>query len=191
MQVQYSSQNALYRSSIHCAVSLIRNYGLWSFYFWFKELNGFFQKKGIRGIYQGYSVTLVRNIPGCMIYFYSYDQTSRVLVKRSNSAESDHKYHSSQRSSLQVLTAGGVAGTVYWITIFPIDVIKSNMQIDHSDWSKRQFKGFLDAVTKIYRQRGIKAFYKGLTPCLIRSFPTNAATFLAYEYTRSLLDRVI
>lgn len=34
------------------------------------------------------------------------------------------------------------------------------------------------------------AFYRGLTPALVRAGPTSAATFSAYEYTLKLLDRL-
>ncbi len=71
-----------------------------------------------------------------------------------------------------------------------IDVIKSNMQTDSSDHKNRKFKNLWDTISQLYKGGGIKSFYKGLTPCLIRSFPTNAATFFAFEYTRSLLDNV-
>ena len=45
-----------------------------------------------------------------------------------------------------------------------------------------------DAITKIYRLEGVKGFYKGLAPNLIKIFPTSGLFFLAYELTLSALD---
>lgn len=172
MQIQYSSQTSVYRSSVHCAKTLISTYG-------------------IKGIFQGYSATLARNIPGCIIYFYSYDQLSRSLVTYSHKNDPNFRYDSSKRSTFQVLLSGGLAGLFYWISIFPIDVIKSNMQSDASEPSQRKYKNFFHTVSKLYSERGLQTFYKGLSPCLVRSFPTNAATFFAYELTKSFLDKTI
>ena len=39
----------------------------------------------------------------------------------------------------------------------------------------------------IVAQEGARALYRGITPALIRTFPANAALFLAYESTKKLL----
>jgi solute carrier family 25 carnitine/acylcarnitine transporter 20/29 len=36
-------------------------------------------------------------------------------------------------------------------------------------------------LCEIYQTEGIKGFYKGFTPCLIRSIPANSSAFLAME----------
>ena len=45
-----------------------------------------------------------------------------------------------------------------------------------------------DAATKLWAEGGAKRFTAGLAPCLLRSFPANAAAFLAYESTKSALE---
>jgi solute carrier family 25 carnitine/acylcarnitine transporter 20/29 len=39
----------------------------------------------------------------------------------------------------------------------------------------------------IYRKDGWRGFFLGFTPCLARAFPANAAAFLAFEWTMSML----
>ncbi|CAG8763151.1 11625_t:CDS:2 [Dentiscutata erythropus] len=34
---------------------------------------------------------------------------------------------------------------------------------------------------------GSRGFYKGLVPCLLRSFPTNASAIMVFEYTMRFL----
>lgn len=41
---------------------------------------------------------------------------------------------------------------------------------------------------QIYRDGGIRGFYPGYAPSLMRSFPANAACFLAYEWCHDLLS---
>jgi|LauGreDrversion4_2_1035121.scaffolds.fasta_scaffold79620_4 hypothetical protein len=52
------------------------------------------------------------------------------------------------------------------------------------------YKGVIDAFRKIYRNEGIRAFYKGLTPLAIKIFPSSGLFFLTYEYTLLLLSSV-
>ena len=40
-----------------------------------------------------------------------------------------------------------------------------------------------DVARKIYRNEGISGFYKGLTPNLIKIFPSSGIFFLSYELT--------
>lgn len=42
-------------------------------------------------------------------------------------------------------------------------------------------------ASTILRKEGVLAFYRGLMPTLIRSFPANGALFVTYEYARTLL----
>jgi len=86
-----------------------------------------------------------------------------------------------------ILCFGGVAGLAYWIGTFPIDVIKSCLQAD--DYAKRKYKSIIDCFKQIYGKSGIGGFYKGITSCLIRAPPINAATFLTFELMQRILKR--
>ena len=44
-----------------------------------------------------------------------------------------------------------------------------------------EYKGIVDCAQKIYKNEGIAAFYKGLTPNLIKIFPQSGLFFLTYE----------
>lgn len=74
------------------------------------------QRNGLRGIYQGLSGTLLRNIPANCVYFGTNQQMRLWLASDSHSGE--------QLSSTQLLLAGGTAGLLYWLMTFPADVIK-------------------------------------------------------------------
>ena len=45
----------------------------------------------------------------------------------------------------------------------------------------------IDCAKKIYRNEGMAAFYKGLTPNLVKVFPSSGLFFLAYEGTMAIL----
>ena len=49
------------------------------------------------------------------------------------------------------------------------------------------YEGVFDIAKKIYRNEGVWAFYKGLTPNLLKVFPSSGMFFLAYEGTLIML----
>lgn len=46
----------------------------------------------------------------------------------------------------------------------------------------------VDCAVKIYKNEGATAFYKGLSPNLIKVFPSSGLFFLSYEVTMALLS---
>lgn len=77
-----------------------------------------------------------------------------------------------------LFVAGGSAGFMYWLLFYPLDVIKSAIQTDAFAKGQRRFCGVRDAAKQLYAEGGIARFYKGLTPCLIRSVPANAVMLI-------------
>ena len=51
------------------------------------------------------------------------------------------------------------------------------------------YKGVIDAFRKIYRNEGIEAFYKGLTPLAAKVFPSSGLFFMTYEYSLLCLNK--
>eukprot|EP01114_Cavostelium_apophysatum_P008890 TRINITY_DN2184_c0_g1_i1.p1 TRINITY_DN2184_c0_g1~~TRINITY_DN2184_c0_g1_i1.p1 ORF type:complete len:295 (+),score=42.26 TRINITY_DN2184_c0_g1_i1:158-1042(+) len=157
LQTQYGTGTPKYNGFIDCATKIWRNHGL-------------------RGIYQGFSATLLRDIPANAAYFGAYEIARRNMVQPGQDV--------AQLPAWKVLIAGGIGGMSYWATTFPFDVVKSKIQTDSTNVSERKYHGLGDAFAKIYKAEGANGFWKGITPCMLRSFPANAVCFLLYELTR-------
>jgi solute carrier family 25 carnitine/acylcarnitine transporter 20/29 len=123
-----------------------------------------YKEGGLRSVFKGSLATVARDGPGSALYFATYEYLKKRLTPEGTSM------------SLGAISfAGGMAGVAMWVPVFPIDTIKSNLQSSDKPQSIGQ-------VTKqIYRSGGFKAFFPGLGPALLRSFPANAATFLGVE----------
>ena len=50
------------------------------------------------------------------------------------------------------------------------------------------YHGVIDCGIKMFRNEGMRSFYKGLTPLMLKIFPSSGVFFLTYEYTLKLLD---
>jgi hypothetical protein len=53
------------------------------------------------------------------------------------------------------------------------------------------YTGIIDCFQKMYKQEGIRSFYKGLTPLVIKIFPSSGVFFLAYEGTLRILGNKV
>lgn len=135
-----------------------------------KEL---YQQNGTRGIFRGLTTTILREVPAFGSYFLTYEYLTR----------SDDP---NPVSTLSMLISGGIAGTVSWVVVYPIDVIKSRMQIDGVGEIK--YKNSFDCLRKSVSREGYRFLYKGFSPTILRAFPVNAATFAVVTWTIRLLS---
>lgn len=88
-------------------------------------------------------------------------------------------------SSFHILMAGGLAGVFSWLVTFPIDVIKTRMQVDGFH-QQHQYANYWDCLKKSYQSEGWKIFTRGLGSTLIRAFPMNAVCFLVVTWIMKL-----
>jgi len=79
------------------------------------------RKEGIFGFYQGVSALLLREVPANFFYFGGYEGMKNLLR---NPGEED-----SQLATWKLIVSGGVGGMTYWASIYPIDVLKTKLQV--------------------------------------------------------------
>ena len=160
MQTQINGAETAYRSSFHAARSIFANHG-------------------IQGLYRGFVATSIRQGIGFGVYFSSYDRLKYHL-----------KYQlGAEHSWLPSILAGGIAGSLSWAVIYPVDLIKSRIQaLSLSTTSKAELS--ISNITKnTIQQQGWQSLYRGLGITVFRAFPVNGVIFPTYELTLSMLSR--
>ena len=65
-----------------------------------------------------------------------------------------------------------------WVPVYPIDVVKTNIQIDDGTVGDASI---LSTAVDIYEAGGVGAFYDGLGPKTSRAIINHAVTFYVYE----------
>ncbi|KAK6636182.1 hypothetical protein RUM43_009835 [Polyplax serrata] len=138
-------------------------------------LKKIWRKDGMGGVFRGLNVTFLRESLGFGVYFSSYEWLTR--------SESEVPV-----STVHLLLAGGSSGAASWLCTYPLDVVKSRIQIDGMS-GPRQYKSSLDCLVKCTRREGYRFLFRGLGPTLIRAFPTNAATWAVVTWTMRLLEK--
>lgn len=128
-------------------------------------LKNIWHHEGFRGVYRGFGITIARDIPGFSSYFVAYE----MMVANKNA------------SSFHIMMAGGLAGAVSWVFTFPIDVLKTRLQMDGCG-KEQKYTGIVDCFRKSYHNEGTGFLTRGLGSTLLRAFPMNAVCFLVVTW---------
>jgi solute carrier family 25 carnitine/acylcarnitine transporter 20/29 len=129
---------------------------------------------GARGWLQGQSATTARNVVATFSYFGAYEALKRAWAPPG-----------APPPVSVALAAGGLAGVAYWVSAYPLDVVKSRMQGDAADPAARTYRSLVQSTRAVWAAEGAAAFYRGLVPTLYRAVICNALTFAGYEAVKA------
>lgn len=157
------------------------------------------RSEGVMGLYRGLTATCIREVPSFGLYFSVYAHTvdflntpkapttsSASLVAEDHGALSSMQTTSSP-STWSILFAGGLAGAVSWTVVYPVDVIKTYMQVAEPSANVGGEKGIVQTAKLLYHRHGWRVFFAGLGITMVRAFPVNAGVFYFYEVLRELV----
>ncbi|XP_030844272.1 mitochondrial glutamate carrier 2 isoform X2 [Strongylocentrotus purpuratus] len=112
------------------------------------------QTKGFFGLYQGLGATLMRDIPFSMIYFPFFAHLNALGFQSEETRRA---------SFLHTFVSGSIAATTAAVSVNPVDVIKTRLQLLEHAEGEETYTGVRDCFTKILKHEGPQAFFKGAT----------------------------
>jgi hypothetical protein len=131
-----------------------------------------YRTEGLRGFFKGTSALVYRDSLSYGLYFWTFE-----FLRRKGKAQG------LDSPIFTDLVCGGLAGSLAWMSIMPLDVIKSRMQADLSE--KVTVRGLF---TNIFQKEGARGLFKGTAPVLIRGFLVNSVTLCFYIQTLHFLN---
>ncbi len=138
---------------------------------------------GVKGCYQGFWITALRDTPAFGVYFATYEGLMHFTAESKGIGRKDLGWQFS-------FYYGGCAGVASWLVNYPVDLVKTRIQLDGGSGKVRQYRSSWDCFMKIWNEGGVRLLYRGLGPCLIRAFANSAFVFVAYEATSHYLYRL-
>ncbi|KAJ3808673.1 mitochondrial carrier domain-containing protein [Lentinula aff. lateritia] len=140
-----------------------------------------FRKGVMRGYWASYhsinAVTMAREIPAYAGFYTAYEFSKRKFAS----------IYGSELPVWALLASGSTGGIAYWLSCYPLDVIKSRVQLRQTPPIGTPVQYIAHEAKTILAESGLKGLFSGLTPSLIRSIPAAASTFAAFEITREYL----
>jgi len=123
--------------------------------------------EGIRGLWKGIGPNLFGVAPARALHFTTYNAAKRNLTLKFGDTSPVH------------FMAATLAGLTVITTTSPIWLVKTRMQLQIGS-SGANYKNSLDCVRRVFREEGLRGFYKGLMASYIGISET-AIQFMLYE----------
>lgn len=149
-----------------------------------------FKSEGLRGFSRGFGATALREVPSIGAYFSVYHFLREKFSSLENfffntninKLRSPSSIQSTSPSVLSTIFAGGFAGCACWALVYPLDVIKTNIQI--STESSKELLSIKNVAKTLYRKGGLPSLFVGFTPTMARAFSVNGIVFICYEFIK-------
>jgi len=145
-------------------------------------LKGLVATQGVLSLWNGYTATLLRDVPFSAIYWPLYEQTKKTLYSL---------YPAESTNSFPInFASGAVAGSVASTITLPFDVLKTLKQIDMGEKDIMGVKdgmrsqGNMAIFKELVREQGFKSLFTGLTPRLLKVAPACAIMISSYEWCK-------
>ncbi|KAK1915329.1 hypothetical protein P3342_003137 [Pyrenophora teres f. teres] len=145
-----------------------------------KEL---WQAGGMRSLYAGNGLNVVKVMPESAIKFGSYEAAKRVFAKIEghNDPAIIHSWSK--------FVSGGLAGMVSQFAVYPIDTLKFRMQCETVSGGLRGNRLIWATAKKMWQSGGVVAYYRGLPMGIVGIFPYAALDLGTFEYLKRYVAR--
>lgn len=150
---------------------------------------------GISGIYQGFGISLVGSVIYRLLYLGGYDVAKNELLDRK---KQKHLQHDLVRDAAILLSLPSLTWTErFWLAQFvsltagtlcyPIDSVRRRMMMQAGKpLDQRLYSNSMQCFWHIWQGEGLRGFYLGIGPNLVRSFG-GALALVAYDGFKTVL----
>jgi solute carrier family 25 phosphate transporter 23/24/25/41 len=85
---------------------------------------------------------------------------------------------------------GGLSGCISRTATAPLERLKVLNQVQHMDKSGPRYVGLIPAMSRIMREEGFAAFWKGNFTNIVRIIPSDATRFYTYDIFKSFIAKM-
>lgn len=143
-----------YKTSLRCATHTLRH-------------------EGVNALFVSLPTTILMNIPHFTTYWLVYESLMRY-------AHDGQSRKHEEEATIEYIGAGFMAGGVASVVSFPLDLVKTRMQLGYgSNWSS--------ILKGIVATRGLRGLFAGVIPRVMYTAPSGAIMIVTYETTKTLL----
>ncbi len=137
-------------------------------------MKNLYQQDGFKGLFRGNLVTIIRSGPETSIKLAVFDQFKAFLAKNKTAG----------LNSLDLFTAGALAGVVSSAVTFPLVVIRTRLAAAPTG----TYNGIIDTVSKMAKAEGMIApFFKGLQPTILGVIPNSGLNLMTYDILKRIM----
>ncbi|PLW22066.1 hypothetical protein PCASD_10783 [Puccinia coronata f. sp. avenae] len=141
------------------------------------------KEEGPATLYRGVALTALRQATNQAANFTAYTELKALCQRLQPEIQGN------ELPSYQTLVLGLISGAVGPFTNAPIDTIKTRIQKSTATLGETAWTRLRVVASEMFVQEGPKAFYKGITPRVMRVAPGQAVVFTVYEKVKGLIEK--
>lgn len=146
------------------------------------------QNEGVLGLYSGLGPTLMVAVPNFSISYVVYGSLKEYALedelfynlRKVDTATGDR----TKLGFVLTLACGAVSGIMSTVLTFPFDTVRRRMQIQGQIGLKLTGS---EMIHSMYKKDGMKGFYRGITPEILKVVPMVGTMFTVYELLKDEL----
>jgi len=145
------------------------------------QLREIARNEGFRGFYRGYVMGIASYLPFNVIWWTTYGKIRRTMADRSQAA--------------QIACGAGVAAMFSAAFIHPLELVKTRYQVATSatvaaagavtGFRNSDQEGLRQVARNVMKENGLKGFYAGFFPTLLRSVPSSIIMMIVFEHLKA------
>ncbi|XP_077413947.1 mitochondrial thiamine pyrophosphate carrier [Vanacampus margaritifer] len=141
--------------------------------------------EGALTFYRGLSPVLIAVFPYAGLQFFFYNVFKRLLAPPPSAGKSGE--------NLRSLVCGSGAGMISKTVTYPFDLFKKRLQVGGFEEARvhfgqvRRYRGLADCVSQIAKEEGVRGFFKGFSPSLVKAALSTGFIFFWYELFLNVL----
>ncbi|GJC89449.1 succinate fumarate mitochondrial transporter [Colletotrichum tofieldiae] len=141
------------------------------------------KEEGFGALYRGVSLTALRQGSNQAVNFTAYSYFKEALKTY------QPEFEGTTLPGWQTTFIGLVSGAMGPLSNAPIDTIKTRLQKTPAEYGTSAWSRIAKISSDMFKQEGFHAFYKGITPRIMRVAPGQAVTFTVYEFLKEKLEK--
>ncbi|MED6150554.1 Folate transporter 1, chloroplastic [Stylosanthes scabra] len=146
------------------------------------------REEGFRALYRGIVPGLFLQVSHGAVQFTAYEELRKVIVDIKNMRSRRHRQNPDDLlNSADYAVLGATSKVAAILLTYPFQVMRSRLQQRPSADGVPRYVDSWHVVKETARYEGVRGFYRGITPSLLKNVPASSVTFIVYENVLKLL----
>ncbi|ODQ49422.1 hypothetical protein PICMEDRAFT_70964 [Pichia membranifaciens NRRL Y-2026] len=130
-----------------------------------RAIKTLYKQGGLKAFYVGNGLNVIKVFPESAMKFGSFEATKKIMCQLEG--VDDEK----KLSKFSTYLSGGIGGVLAQTTVYPIDTLKYRLQCASLDSKIKGVNLLFRTASDLYKEGGIRVFYRGLLVGLSGMFP--------------------
>ncbi|CAD6188441.1 unnamed protein product [Caenorhabditis auriculariae] len=140
--------------------------------------------EGVSSLWSGMTPTLVMALPATIFYFTIYDNLSGFLKKKIICRRATYPEKTTPPEWTAAMVAGTVARAIAVSVVSPVEMIRTKIQSQNMSYSEVR-----TAIRSSIQHKGLRSFYMGWTPTILRDIPFSAIYWAGYDFLKKSMTK--